>query len=115
MEEDLSADRNAFQQLAPLQSALRQAGLPPLWARSDLAVELLAEGGSLTHMVSRLAIVFGGNSVDGAIYHLSAHDTALRRLVGLARKQLEGQLSAAEARELEDCRSMVNDEFNTSE
>jgi hypothetical protein len=113
MEEDLSADRNAFQQLAPLESALRQAGMPPLWARSDLAVELLAEGGSLTHMVSRLVAVFGGNSVDGAIYHLSAHDAALRRLVALTRKQQAGQLSATEAHELEECRRMVNDEFNT--
>ncbi|MBB5193440.1 hypothetical protein HNQ50_004197 [Silvimonas terrae] len=113
MEEDLSADRNAFGQLAPLQSALRQAGLPPLWARSDLAVELLAEGGSLTHMISRLVTVFGGNGVDGAIYHLSAHDTALRRLVTLTHQQRGGQLSAAESHELEECRRMVDDEFNT--
>ncbi len=110
MEEDLSADRNAFGQLAPLQSALRHAGLPPLWARSDLAVALLAEGGSLTHMVSRLATVFGGNSVDGAIYHLSAHDTALHRFAALLHKQREGQLSTAESHELEECRRMVDDE-----
>ncbi|GGP26564.1 hypothetical protein [Silvimonas amylolytica] len=113
MEEELSADRNAFQQLAPLQAALRHAGLPPLWARSDLAVELLAEGGSLTHMVSRLATVFGGNSVEGAVYRLSAHDTALRRMVALLHKQHAGQLSGDESRELEECRRMVNDEMSS--
>ncbi|WP_283150092.1 hypothetical protein [Silvimonas soli] len=110
MDDDDIEDRNQFQQLAPLVFALREAGLPTRWARSDLAVELMAEGIALDKVVWRLKSVFEAGTIKDEVYHLSAHDTALRRFESLLHLQGTGQLSATQAAELEESRAMVDDE-----